>query len=390
MYDLNTLRQTEFPLSAHHLFFNHASISPLPTRTKKKMQWVIEKLAQQPLNFWRDEGMRMDEAFKRELAEYVNAASAQEIVPITTTSAGINALAQAVPWQPGDNLLFCEIEFPSNAYPWMSLERDGVEARRVPAVHGGLTLDALEPLVDERTRLVAASAIQFFTGHRTDLAAIGAFCHERDILFVVDVIQAIGHMKIDVQAMNIDALASGGQKSLLASPGTGFMYVRQDVAESMQPRIIGPNATVDYLHWLAYDLTPAAGAQRFQAGTPNLPGMFAVLESLTLLRELGVAQIDQHTCGLTAEAMEGLIGMGYQVITPVSSAERGPIVTFATGLSNEKTNELVNWLREKSVSVVKHLSPEGEPHIRLSFHCYNTREEIQQFLGTLKEWRQSR
>jgi selenocysteine lyase/cysteine desulfurase len=158
----------------------------------------------------------------------------------------------------------------------------------------------------------------------------------------------------------------------------------------MRPRIIGPNATVDFLHWLAYDLTPAAGAQRFQAGTPNLPGMFAVLESLTLLRELGVAQIDRYTRGLTAEAMEGLIGMGYQVITPVSPAERGPIVTFGTGLNNQKTNELVHWLQEKNVSVVKHLSPEGEPHIRLSFHCYNTREEIERFLAILKEWQQSR
>jgi cysteine desulfurase / selenocysteine lyase len=116
------------------------------------------------------------------------------------------------------------MEFPSNAFPWMTLPSPGVEARIVPA-DGGLTLETLIPYVDERTRVVAASAIQFFTGHRTNLAAIGAFCRQRGILFVVDAIQAIGHMALDVQRMKIDVLASGGQKSLLSLPGIGLLYV---------------------------------------------------------------------------------------------------------------------------------------------------------------------
>src|SRR5690606_31424514 len=110
----------------------------------------------------------VSEQLTQEIAAYINAQSAQEIVPVPSTSAGLSAIARSVEWQPGDNVLFCEIEFPSNAYPWLSLERMGVEVRQVPAVDGGLTLEALAPLVDERTRLVAASAIQFFTGHRTN------------------------------------------------------------------------------------------------------------------------------------------------------------------------------------------------------------------------------
>jgi selenocysteine lyase/cysteine desulfurase len=290
-----------------------------------------------------------------------------------------------VAWQPGDNVLFCEVEFPSNAYPWMSLERDGVEVRQVPASAGGLTLPALEPLVDERTRLIAASAIQFFSGHRTDLATIGAFCRERGILFVVDAIQAIGHMAFDVQAMNIDVLASGGQKSLMAVPGIGFMYIRAPICQTLKPRFVGGNATVDYMHWLDYDMTFLPGAQRFAIGTPNLPGIFSVCASLSLLRELGVDNIDRHTSRLAAQAIDVLSGMGYEVIT--SRQAHGPIVTFKSGLSHQATDALVEQLQQRRVTLVKHLDAAGTPHVRLSFHCYNTTEEIEQFMQILDEAR---
>lgn len=388
MYDLNQLRQTEFPFSSQYIYFNHASISPLPVRTKNKAQWVIENLSHISPTFWMDEAMPMMEKFGKDLATYINASSPQEIVAFASTSLALNAIAQAIEWQPGDNVLFCDIEFPSNVYPWMSLERDGVETRRVTAVNGGLTLAALEPLVDEQTRLVTASSIQFFTGHRTDLAAIGAFCRERDILFVVDAIQSIGHMKIDVEAMNIDVLASGGQKSILATPGLGFMYVRQEVAERMNPRIIGPNATEDYLHWLNYDLTLRPAAQRFGSGTPNLAGMFAIIESVALLNELGVENIDEHTRALTAAATHLLSDMGYEVITPTD--DNGPIVTFRTALDNEETDALVAYLGQKNVSIVKRRDAAGNAHVRLSFHCYNTPEEVARFGEILGEWQRER
>ena len=385
MYDLTTLRQNEFPVSHNYIYFNHAGISPLPIRTRDKVQWAVAELAAQPGDLWLNHGLPAMETFRRDLATLINAADPQEVVPATTTSFALNSFAQSVAWQPGDNVLFCEVEFPSNAYPWMSLERDGVEVRQVPAVGGGLTLPALEPLVDERTRLIAASAIQFFSGHRTDLATIGAFCRERGILFVVDAIQAIGHMAFDVQAMNIDVLASGGQKSLMALPGIGFMYIRAPICQTLKPRFVGGNATVDYMHWLDYDMTFLPGAQRFAIGTPNLPGIFSVCASLSLLRELGVDNIDRHTSRLAAQAIDVLSGMGYEVIT--SRQAHGPIVTFKSGLSHQATDALVEQLQQRRVTLVKHLDAAGTPHVRLSFHCYNTAEEIEQFMQILDEAR---
>lgn len=385
MYNVEQLRADEFPGSSETLYFNHAGISPLPTRTQARVKWAIDEFARQPGRFWMKHGLDYTERLRQEMAAFLHAASPWEIVPSTTTSAGLNAVAQAMAWQPGDNVVFCDVEFPSNVYPWLSLAREGVESRLVPSTDGGLTLAALQSYVDGRTRVIAASAIQFFTGHHTDLTAVGRFCQERAILFVVDAIQAIGHMPIDVQVMGIDVLACGGQKSLLALPGQGFLYVRQEVAEEMQPRAIGSNATVDYLHWLKYDLTPAPAAQRFMSGTPNIPGIIAMVESLGLIRELGVENIDRHTRELSDRVTAVLTNLGYRVISPQPA--HGPIVTFAVDLSSEEADALVAALARQRVALVKHLDKEGNAYLRVSFHCYNTIAEIEQFGGIMQEIR---
>lgn len=361
---------------------NHAGISPLPQRTKREAQYAIEQLAIDPNSFFGKYALPAFESLHESLARHINAASPAEIVNATTTSAALNAVAQAIQWQPGDNILFCDLEFPSNAYPWMSLERDGVEPRCVPADNGGLTVRRVEQYADEHTRAVAVSAVQFFTGHRADLTAIGRFCREHDILFIVDAIQCIGHMTLDVQAMNIDVLATGGMKSLMALPGAGFLYVREAVAETMRPRAIHGNSTVDYIHWLAYDLRPQPGAARFSSGTPNVAGMLSIAPSLALIRELGPDNIDAHTTALTQYAGDALTREGYEVITPIDAA--GPIMTFRSGYDSETTDRLLQYLDQNRIVVCKHLDAGVDAYIRMSFHCYNVTDEIDRFMKVLR------
>ncbi|RMG95310.1 MAG: aminotransferase class V-fold PLP-dependent enzyme [Chloroflexi bacterium] len=380
MYDLAALREAEFPITRDYVYLNYASIAPLPECTRRKMAWALSRLAEQPINFWIDEANEMRAYFRKVVADFLNARSADEVVPVPTTATGINLVAQAIPWQVGDNVVFCEVEFPANAYPWLNLRRDGVEVRLATAVSGGLSLATLEPFIDHHTRVLAVSALQFFSGHRTDLATLGQFCREHNILFVVDAIQAIGHIPIDVQAMQIDVLATGGQKSLMAAPGNGFLYVRQEVAAGLHSRFIAANAVRDYEHWLHYDLTPLPGAQRFTLGTPNLSGMYGIIESIKLIEKLGRAAIDQHTSQLTAEIGRLLQQAGYDIITPLQPGKYGPILTFRTNQTPKETDALVQALREHKISVVKHLNAAGEPHIRISFHCYNTMEDVARFM----------
>jgi selenocysteine lyase/cysteine desulfurase len=384
MYDLEQLRREEFPLSQNLLYFAHASVSPLPTRTRQAMQDALECFAEDPLGYWVKEGDALvHDRLKQEVAVMVNA-QPSEVVSVFNTGAGINLIAQSLPIQPGDNIIFCDLEFPANVYPWMSLERDGVEIRMVPAQNGGLTLQGLERYVDSRTRVVAASAIQFFTGHRTDLAGIGAFCRQRGILFVVDAIQAVGHIPLDMKAMYMDILVTGGQKSLMAPHGTGFMVVRDEVAEKLNPRFISATSTRDWTFWIDYDITPLDGADRFKASTPNVIGIFGMMESLRLLQELGLENIDQHTQGLVRQTIALMEGLGYQTVTDLSA--HGPIATFRLDMTVEQSDALVNYLGEQRIKVIRHLSRERIPHLRLSFHCYNTSEEVEQFAAIIRDF----
>ncbi len=385
LYDIEELRRIEFPLSETTTYLNHASISPIPRRTTKVVQDCVDQMGDNASAFFFTQVIPLFENFMQQVAAFINAPDPLDICPITSTSAGLNAITNAIDWQPGNNIVFCDVEFPSNAFPWLSMEKHGVQCRIVPAQHGTLTVEALDRVVDQNTQLVAVSAIQFFTGARADLTALGAYCRERNILFVVDAIQAIGHMDIDVQAMNIDVLATGGQKSLLALTGAGLLYIRREVSDQMQPTPIGPNATEGWDHWLDYDLTPRTGATRFMSGTPNVPGLFSIGSSIELLNELGRQQIDHHTTDLSAWLMDELVAAGYHIVTPRQDGQYGPIVTFQYSQSVEETAELTMKMAQQKVMVTKHLDALGAPYLRVSTHCYNTKSDVQHFLNVLME-----
>jgi len=381
-YDVEALREQQFPLANNTVYLNHAAISPLPRRTFDALQKANEHLMLDPSGGFEQFFMPRMTAFGEAIRALINARSATEIVGVQSTSIGLNLVAQALPWKRGDNIVLADVEFPSNVYPWLRLqEQFGVEVRMIHN-QPGMVLDELSKLVDSNTRLVSASMLQFFTGHRTDLVAIGGFCREHHILFAVDGIQAIGHIPVDVQAMNIDILAAGGQKSLMGPPGQGFLYVREALANEMQPTIVGGNAVVDYIHWLKYDLTFQPGAARFSLGTSSITDMVGLLESVSFLRELGIANIDAHTTALAEMLIERLREMGYTVLAP---ARHGSIVTFRAADTEEATVALMEKLKAQRIFLAKQWTAQDVPYLRASFHCYNNQTDIDRLLNALKE-----
>lgn len=377
------LRSEEFPVTQTTTYLNSASIAPLPQRSKHAIQHCVEQMSLNPSLYFVQEILPAFDQFREKAAAFINAPDKIDICPVVSTSTALNLIAGAIEWHNGDNIVFCDVEFPSNVYPWMALQKHGVECRIVPPQHGTLTPEALEKAVDSRTRLVAVSAVQFFTGARADLNALGAFCRARNILFAVDAIQAIGHIPIDVQAMNIDILATGGQKSLLALTGSGFLYVRRECAEQMRPGSIGPNATHEWEHWLKFDLTPLDGAARFMAGTPNVPGLMSVLSSLVLLEEVGRPAIDSYTTTLAAQFMTQLTELGYLVITPNAPALHSSIVTFQLDSSSAFNDAVLKYLMQNQVVITKHLDAVGNPFLRISLHGYNTEDDLERFFAVL-------
>jgi selenocysteine lyase/cysteine desulfurase len=132
-------------------------------------------------------------------------------------------------------------------------------------------------------------------------------------------------------------------------------------------------------------MTPLPGAGRFHPGSLNIAGMFGVMACIGLFNELTPQAIDQHTSHLVDVAIDGLSEAGYGVITPRDA--HGPIVTFASGKSDDLTDAMVAYLDERKVNIVKHLAANGDPHLRLSFHCYNKVEEFEHFLAIMRDFK---
>jgi selenocysteine lyase/cysteine desulfurase len=308
----------------------------------------------------------LDQELRQALGQLINA-SPEEIAFVQNTAEGINIAAHAIPFQPGDNVIFCDMEYPANVYPWMNLERRGVEVRIIPHREGGLALDDLEEYVDERTRVVAVSSVEFLTGFRNDLKGIGELCKAKGIYFVVDAIQSLGVIPLDVRECQIDMLSCGGPKWLMGPCGLGFFFCRRELIEEMVPAYAGADCVMGAENFRDYDLTFLPNAKRFEPGTGNYVGKVGLLASVTLLLEIGIEEIQRWTLHLTDVLIEDLQRRGYQIASCLRPEHRSAIISFPTPdvkAAYEKliANKVIVSLREN--------------YIRVSPHCYNTEEEV--------------
>ena len=366
---LEELRQ-EFPLTQEYTYLNHAAISPLPGRTRAAMTRFIEK-RRFVGQAW-EEYETLDQDLRQSLGQLINA-SPEEIALVQNTAEGLNIAAHAIPFQPGDNVVFCDMEYPANVYAWLNLERRGVEARIVPHREGGLALDDLEAHLDQRTRVVAASSVEFLTGFRNDLQSIGELCKARGIYFVVDGIQSLGVIPLDVRECQIDLLSCGGPKWLMGPCGQGFLFCRQELIEEMRPAYAGATSVVDFLNFRDYDLTFLPDAKRFELGTPNLAGIVGLLASVNLLQEVGIEEIRRWTLHLTDVLIDDLQQRGYQIASCLRPEHRSAIISFTTPDVQADGQTHTGYDKLIAHKVIVSLR---ENYIRVSPHCYNTEEEV--------------
>lgn len=364
--ELTTFRREMEAVTASCTFLNHAAVSPLPRRVREAMARYVDCRG---VTFgYKREYEEIAPRLRAAIARLIGA-DAEEIGFVQNTSLGLNIAARSLPLEPGDNVIFCDMEFPSNVYPWMLLEQQrGVEARCIPHDGGGLTLEALEAHADDRTRAVTVSSVEFLTGFRTDLEAIGRWCRERGVYFVVDGIQSVGAMPMDVRACHVDFLACGGPKWLMGPVGLGFLYCRRDLLERLTPPMAGCISVVGWENWRDYDLTFLPSAARFELGSRNLVGMVGLLAAVELLLEVSVEAIHARTLHLAERLIADLKQRGYQVVSNQAPARRSAVVSFAV-----PGDPQIAHTRLQEAGVVVSLR---ETYIRVSPHGYNTEDEI--------------
>lgn len=366
-HDLSRYR-AEFPITEQYAFLSHAAVSPLSRRVTDAVGAQLTLFQHEPATIYFPKLMGLLKDLRERLATLINACRPDEIALMPNTASGINTAALSLPLRAGDNVLFLEGDYPANVYPWLQLAYKGVLTKMVPLRNGGLDLDVLEARIDKRTRVIALSTVMFATGFRNDIAAVGKLCRERGIYFVVDGIQSLGLLPMDVQAYNIDMLAAGAQKWLLAAGGSGFLYCRRELLDELQPgAYVGAASVVDFQNFLDYNLTFPASADRFNLGTPNALGAAALNASVGMLLEVGIEHVARQVGTLVDTLIDDLCERGYTLAASTAPEHRSGIVVA------EVPDALAACKRAEEAGII--LTPRGVG-VRIAPHFYNTTEEV--------------
>lgn len=365
-----------FPIVDRGIYLDHAATAPLSTRVVEALERYAQEASRQA-GFGRAAQEREIGRARERVAALLGASPA-EVAFVRNTTQGLGLVAAGLDWQPGDRVVTCDLEYPSNVLPWKNLARRGVEMEILPTDGCRLAPEAVDAaLRHPAVRLLALSSVEFASGFRQDLVRLGALCRERGVLFCVDAIQSLGCLPLDVRACGIDFLASGGTKWLLSAAGCGVFYAAGTVRSRLAPWVVGPRSVTDSDDDPRYPLRLREDAQRFEESKPNVPGAYALGAAVNLLLELGVTNVAAHVLALTDRLLAGLDALGARISSPREPEARSGIVSFALG--DEPPEQTAARLRERSILVSVRRGG-----VRVSPHFYNTPEEIDALLAALR------
>jgi cysteine desulfurase / selenocysteine lyase len=365
-----------FPVTRQRAYLNHAALGSLSTRT---VQVLGEHLAQHSASGseaspgWNTQRERT----RAKMARWVGA-DPGEIAMVKNTPEAMSLVANGLRFQPGDRVIICDLEFPANASPWLGLARQGVETLVIPSEGGRVPEERIIDAIDDRTRLVALSWVQFSTGYRSDLRTIARACHARGALLAVDVMQGLGALAFDVRDLDVDFFGAASHKWLLGPAAIGWFFCRRELLERVEVTVLGqgnyqrgPDTS-----WLDYELPLWPDARRFEPGIANSLCVAGLEATLDLLAEVGIERIQGQVQYLSDRAAAGVVEKGYILAAPRDGDHWSGVVSFRS--DRTPSAELFRRLEQHHVVVSLR-----EGMIRVSPHFYNNEADIDRLLAAL-------
>ncbi|MBC6413852.1 MAG: aminotransferase class V-fold PLP-dependent enzyme [Chromatiales bacterium] len=376
---------SEFPHN-YVVHLNHAGIGPWPMRTVR----AIYDFAKENACYG---AMRSPNWSKRAselrgvIAELINAENKDEIALLKNTSEALSTIAYGIDWVNTDNIVVGMQEFPSNRIVWESLHHTkSVEIRVIDLYAVDTPERALIEATDKHTKLIAVSSIQYATGYRMDLDTLGQYCHNHNILFCVDAIQSLGAAPLDVQSSCIDFLAADAHKWLLAPEGIALFYCRNSHISKLKLNQYGWQSLEDCNNYdalyneadkMKWQLKADAG--RFECGSLNHLGIYALHASLSLLNEVGMQEVYKRVSQNATYIANNLDKNRFALLTPNNENQRGGIISCIALNSDNK--DLFDYMIAQNIFCAYRGGG-----IRLSPHFYNTIKDLDSALELLHKY----
>ncbi|MBK9154906.1 MAG: aminotransferase class V-fold PLP-dependent enzyme [Chloracidobacterium sp.] len=366
---MNREIRAAFPAALRWTYLNTAAVGPLPTVAVEAVAEQLSDVATRGsanILSWIDRRERV-----RGLVGEMLCADPGDIAFTRNTTDGFCALAAGMNWNAGDNIVSIASEFPANYYPWRTVQEDhGVELRLCPEREGHIDAEELCAMIDERTRLVTVSAIQYETGARADLERIAERARRHDALLAVDIIQAFGATPLDVEGMKIDAAAGASYKWLCAPEGVGIFYLSERARERVKPLSRGWSCVKDRWDFADRGQMSFDDTRSWETGMGGTALLCGLEASLRLLLSVGIEKIASHLRELSDFLCE-IVPRGRYEIVSDRGDQRSQIVSFLpiNGLSSK---EVTKRLAHERITV----SARG-PLVRIAPHLFNNYDDIE-------------
>lgn len=326
----------------------------------------------------------------RKVADFIGA-NEEEVIFTKNTTEAINTVASGLKWKTGDKVVTTLLEHHSNFLPWLRLKSFGVALDIVkPDKNGKFNVSDFEEMIDDKTRLVAVTHVSNVLGTITPIEEISAICKKKNALLLVDGAQSVPHIHVDVRKLGCNFLCFSGHK-MLGPTGTGILWMKEDFFDRLEPLNFG-GGMIDDVSLNGYELTK--GYERFEGGTPNIAGVIGFGRAIDYLKKIGMDKIKDHEAKLTERLLEGLLKIRrVEVYGPLNFKERIGVVSFnikdlnphdVALMLDEASSIMVRSGHHCCMPLVKYLGLK-EGAVRVSLYLYNTEEEIDTFLETIKE-----
>jgi len=363
--------RNEFPLTREKIYFNSCSKGLLSNRVASSLEEYVES--------WKTEGSpwenwmgKLEEL--RSLFAGMIGAEEDEVAITYSASTAISAVASSFDYKIRNEVLLGDLEFPTVVYIWFAQAKRGAFVKRIYSRSHRIEPEYYMSKLTENTLIVPLTHVCYKSGYKTDVTKITDNVHKYGAYVFLDSYQLMGTERINVRDLGIDFLVSGALKYLLGTSGLAFLYIRKELVENLEPVQTGWLAQKNPFDFDIERVEYALAARRFESGTPPIPAVFAALEGLKILDEIGMDTIKQRIESLTGYLLEGLQELKLKILTPLSRDERGPLVVFEA----KEPEKTVLLLKENNIIA----SSRGKG-VRISLHFYNTKEEIDVLLKVL-------